>query len=88
MYCNDASLMIVTKSLYRTAPPFLYLMSVPDDIAGGAEHLYGLLVGVAVQAAPIHLHNLIVHFHHTRPKKSQLIMNTTAWALCVMDLEN
>jgi hypothetical protein len=22
-----------------------------------------------VQATPVHLHNLIVHFHHTRPKK-------------------
>jgi hypothetical protein len=42
---------------------------IPDDIAGGAEHLYGLLVGVAVQATPIHLHNLIIHLHHTRPTK-------------------
>jgi hypothetical protein len=45
---------------------------IPDDIAGGAEHLHGLLVGVAVQATPVHLHNLIVHLHHTRPTKDSL----------------
>jgi hypothetical protein len=28
MYCNDASLRIVTKSLYGTPPPFSILISI------------------------------------------------------------
>jgi hypothetical protein len=37
MYCNEAPQRIVTKSLYRTALPFLYSMVVPVSIGALRE---------------------------------------------------
>ena len=47
----------------------LQAVALPDVRAGGPEHLYGLLVGVALQTVPVYLHNLIVHLNQTRPEQ-------------------
>jgi hypothetical protein len=47
MYCIDAPQKIVTKSLYRTAPPFLYSMGrklgvrCSQHVAFNMENLFG-----------------------------------------------
>ena len=46
-------------------------MDVPDNIASGPEHLHRLLVGVPVEAPPVHLNDLVVHLHHARPVRGR-----------------